>query len=75
MEKTKIRLQEVNQVKEFVREASRCNFDIDISYNRVVVDAKSLLGVLSLDLTKELSVTCRGYNPNFENILKKFAVS
>lgn len=73
METRKIRLTQVEEVKEFVNAASRCDFDIDIFYNRVIVDAKSFLGVLSLDLTKVLNVTCQGYNQNFENTLNKFA--
>ena len=38
-----------SQVKNFVDTASKCNFDVDIYYNRYVVDAKSILGVLGLD--------------------------
>ena len=57
METTIIKLQAADEVKEFVREASKCDFDIDIWYNRVIVDAKSLLGVFSLDLTKSLFVS------------------
>ena len=41
----------LNEVKDFVEAASRCNFDVDIFYNRYVVDAKSILGVYALDLT------------------------
>lgn len=73
METRKIRLTQVNEVKEFVDAASGCDFDVDIFYNRVVVDAKSLLGVMSLDLTRVLSVSCQGYNSNFEHTLNKFA--
>ena len=50
----KIRLNAVADVKEFVRAAEKCEYDVDIFYNRVVVDAKSILGVMSLDLTKTL---------------------
>ena len=32
-------------VKHFVDVASKCDFDIDICYNRYVIDAKSFLGV------------------------------
>ena len=35
-------------VKHFVDVASKCDFDIDICYNRYVVDAKSFLGVYGL---------------------------
>jgi hypothetical protein len=75
METTIIKLQAADEVKEFVREASKCEFDIDIWYNRVIVDAKSLLGVFSLDLSKNLFVSCRGYNPEFEYTLKKYAIA
>lgn len=37
-----IRLNATEDVKEFVNEATKCDFDIDISYNRIIIDAKSL---------------------------------
>lgn len=75
MEAARIKLQELDEVKEFVSAASRCDFDVDVFYNRIIVDAKSMLGVLSLDLTRELTVTCQGYDPNFETTLKKYATA
>ena len=54
MEK-QIKLDE-KSAQEFVSAASRCNFDIDVFYNRIIIDAKSILGLLSLDLTKTLTV-------------------
>ena len=54
--KFQIRLSATEDVKEFVRAAGQCDFDIDVFYNRVVIDAKSILGVLSLDLTQPLTV-------------------
>lgn len=73
METRKIRLTQIEEVKEFVNAASGCDFDVDIFYNRVIVDAKSFLGVLCLDLTRELNVSCQGHNQDFENTLNKFA--
>ena len=35
-----------NEVKDFVSAASKCAFDVDISYNSFIVDAKSIIGVL-----------------------------
>ena len=64
----KIRLS-VDEVQNFVNVASRCDFDIDIYYNRYIVDAKSFLGVYGLDFTKVLSVSYNGYNPEFEALL------
>ena len=64
-----------DQVADFVRVASKCDFDIDISYNRYIVDAKSFLGVYGMDLTKVLTVTYDGYNPEFESILNQMEVA
>jgi len=63
------------QVKDFVAVATRCDFDIDIFYNRYVVDAKSILGVLGLDMTKVLTVSYSGYNFEFENFLRRLAIA
>ena len=49
--------------------------DVDISYNRVIIDAKSILGILSMDLTKVLTVTCHGEDHEFNRFLQKFAVA
>ena len=64
-----------DDVKAFVNAATKCSFDIDVSYNRFVVDAKSIVGVLGLDLTKTLTVTCNGYDSEFEQFLNHLAVA
>lgn len=63
------------EVKEFVAAASNSSCDIDIFYNRYVVDAKSILGVLGLDLRKVLTVAVNGYDPDFEAYIGKFAIA
>ena len=75
MNKMKIRLNATADVQEFVRAAEKCDFDIDIQYDSTIVDAKSILGILSMDLTKILTVQAYGRNKEFENTLKKFAVA
>lgn len=72
MEKTKIKLQAPEEVKEFVSAAEKCDFDIDVIYNRIIVDAKSFLGVLSL-ISNPVQVACHGTDPRFETVCKKFA--
>ena len=44
-----IKLNATEEVKEFVKAAGKCDFDIDVIYNRIIIDAKSILGVLSMD--------------------------
>lgn len=71
----KIRLNATEDVKEFVKAASKCDFDVDISYNRILIDAKSILGILSMDLTRVLTVDCHGESAEFNRTLKKFAAA
>lgn len=63
----------LDDVKDFVVTASRCDFDIDVSYNRFTVDAKSIVGVLGLDLNRTLTVAYNGYNPEFEKMMNRLA--
>ena len=66
MTQSKIKLNAAEDVQEVVKAASKCDFDIDIYYNRFLIDAKSILGILSMDLTKVLTVDCHGENKEFE---------
>ena len=69
MKEKKIMLPTIAEAKRFVEEATRCDFDIDVFYNRVTIDAKSILGVLSLDLTRVLTVQFNGADELFEENL------
>lgn len=40
MSERKIKLTALQDVKEFVNAAEQCDFDIDVFYNRVIIDAK-----------------------------------
>lgn len=71
----KIKLSEAAQVKDFVHMAEKCDFDVDVFYNRVIIDAKSILGVLSMDLSKVLTVRCAGKNTDFEAGIQKYCVA
>ncbi len=71
MKEYSIRIPDVETAKEFCRLAGECIFDVDLVYNRVVIDAKSILGVLSMDLRKTLKVRMSGDNEKFEALLEK----
>ena len=62
-------------VQDFVSEASKCDFDVDLGYNRIVVDAKSIMGVFSLDLTRSLTVRYPLKDDQFEVALNRFALN
>lgn len=71
----KISLRTIEDVKEFVTMASGFKGDIEVRSGRFIVDAKSLLGVFSLNLSEPVEVTGIS-NLTDEQIaeLKKFAV-
>lgn len=75
MKQRKIMLSTIDDAKAFVLAATKCDFDVDVYYNRVVIDAKSILGVLSLDLTRVLTVEFNGDNEEFEEFLSTKAPS
>ena len=62
-----------NEVKDFVSAASKCAFDVDISYNRFIVDAKSIMGIFSLDLEEPLDLQVHGdIQPGLESGLAEY---
>lgn len=75
MSERKIRLNQMKEVKEFVAVAEKCDFDIDVYYNRITIDAKSIMGVLSLDLSQVLTVKYGGEDAQFENVLSKYSAA
>lgn len=74
MESVEIKLQAPEDVQDLVEAAGRCDFDIDVCYQKIIVDAKSFLGVISLGLEKCIKVSCHGYDETFADTLKKYAV-
>ena len=75
MNEKKIKLKATDEVQEFVKAAAECDCDINLHYERAIVDAKSFLGVLSLGLSKILTVSYGGNDCRFEQILKKYAAA
>lgn len=73
MKEKVIRLASVDEVKKFVSAALQCDFDVDVCYNRIIIDAKSILGVFSLDLRNNLTVRMHGDSSEFEALLDKLA--
>ena len=64
MNNVKIRLSSVNDVKEFVSAVSSCDCDIDIAADRYIIDAKSIMGIFSLDLSKPLALKINSTDEN-----------
>ncbi|MGI6687274.1 MAG: HPr family phosphocarrier protein [Christensenellales bacterium] len=56
MKSVPIKLSYAEEVKTFVNVANRYNYDMDLRAGRHVVDAKSILGIFSLDLSKPITL-------------------
>lgn len=56
MKKFKIRLKSIDDVKAFVHTVNLFPYDVDLICGRYIVDAKSIMGIFSLDLTQDLTV-------------------
>ncbi len=71
----KIMLSSINDVKNFVNIVNKYDFDIDLISDRYVVDAKSIMGIFSLDLTKAIAVEAHADDASkFEEELKAYIV-
>lgn len=51
-----ILLNSINDVKNFVNIVNKYSCDVDLTSGRYVVDAKSIMGIFSLDLTKPIKI-------------------
>ena len=68
-------LSSINDVKEFVNIVSKYDFDVDLTSGRYVVDAKSIMGIFSLNLSKPIKVEVHDDNcDKFIAELEKFIV-
>ena len=56
MKQYKIELPLINDIKDFVNIVSKQNYHIEAESGRYKVDAKSIMGIFSLDLTKPIEV-------------------
>ncbi len=56
MQKFDIRLTLAENVKTFVNIINKYDFDMDLRAGRHVVDAKSILGIFSLDLSRTITL-------------------
>ena len=56
MKTVMISLNSLDKVKSFVNDISRFDYDFDLVSGRYVIDAKSIMGIFSLDLSKPIEL-------------------
>ena len=70
--KLTLKLKDMNEVKRFVDITSQYSEDMALVHGRYVVDAKSILGIISMDLNQPVELVCAHVNDNLVNDLKDF---
>lgn len=69
MKTIKISLNSIDKVKAFVNDVTKFDSDFDLVSGRYVIDAKSIMGIFSLDLSKSIDLNIHS-EENLDHILE-----
>lgn len=69
MKAVKISLNSIDKVKSFVNDVTKFDSDFDLVSGRYVIDAKSIMGIFSLDLSKPIDLNIHN-DSSMDNILE-----
>lgn len=72
MMKMLVNLNSIDKVKLFVAETSKHIEDMDLISDRYVIDAKSIMGVFSLDLSRPIKFVIHSEDKSIMNEFEKF---
>lgn len=72
MKETKIKLSNVQDIRDFVNVVILADYDVDLVQGRYVIDAKSIMGIFSLDLLSPITLIAHSENADalFEKLAK-----
>ena len=71
MKNVQISLNSIDKVKAFVNEISKFDCDFDLVSGRYVIDAKSIMGIFSLDLSKPIDLNIHADGRNLDEVMEK----
>jgi len=76
MKTVQISLNSIDKVKSFVNDITKFDYDFDLVSGRYVIDAKSIMGIFSLDLSKpiDLNIHAEGTADDVLAIIKPYIV-
>ena len=72
MKTVRISLNSIDKVKSFVNTLTKFDTDFDLISGRYVIDAKSIMGIFSLDLSKPIELSIHA-DENVDEILRVLA--
>ena len=72
MKETQIKLSNVQDIRDFVNVVILADYEVDLVQGRYVIDAKSIMGIFSLDLLSPITLIAHSNNADmlFEKIAK-----
>ena len=68
MKTVRISLNSIDKVKSFLNDLSKFDYDFDLVSGRYVIDAKSIMGIFSLDLSKPIDLNIHA-NQDVDEVL------
>ena len=72
MKTVRISLNSIDKVKSFVNDLTKFDVDFDLVSGRYVIDAKSIMGIFSLDLSHPLQLQIEGWKEEYAQIIEKY---
>lgn len=70
MKTVQISLNSIDKVKSFVNEITKYDYDFDLVSGRYVIDAKSIMGIFSLDLSKPIDLNIHADGAALDNVMQ-----
>ena len=70
MKTVQISLNSIDKVKAFVNEISKFDCDFDLVSGRYVIDAKSIMGIFSLDLSKPIDLSIHTDGSSLDTVME-----
>lgn len=70
MKTIQISLNSIDKVKAFVNDITKFDTDFDLVSGRYVIDAKSIMGIFSLDLSKPIDLCIHSDSAQIDEILE-----
>ena len=76
MKTVQISLNSIDKVKSFVNDVTKFDYDFDLVSGRYVIDAKSIMGIFSLDLSKpiDLNIHTDGNADDVMQVLSQYII-
>lgn len=70
MKTVRISLNSIDKVKSFVNDLAKFDVDFDLVSGRYVIDAKSIMGIFSLDLSKPIDLNIHADGAALDNVMQ-----